>query len=44
MNEVVIAEAVQFTKGQVVSIVIAYAIIMVVCAICIVKMWRESDE
>ena len=43
MNEVVIAEAVQLTKGQVVSIVIAYVIIMVVCAICIVKMWRESE-
>lgn len=44
MNEVVTAEAVQLTTGQVVSIVIAYVIIMVVCAICVVKMWRESDE
>ena len=43
MNEVVIAEAVQFTKGQVVSIVIAYVIIIVVCVICVVKMWRESE-
>lgn len=44
MNGVMIAEAIPFTKGQVVSIVIAYVIIMIVCVICVVKMWRESDE
>ena len=43
MNEVVIAEAVQFTTGQIISIVIAYIIIVIVCIICVVKMWRESE-
>lgn len=44
MNEVVITEAVPFTTGEAITIAIAYIIIVIVCVICVVKMWRESDE